>query len=468
MPAARPPYSRGQAARRPTGVGQGPVPPPQYLEVVARRCHAALARLRSRPASGSPPARTASSARNPVHRVAVRLHGRSSYPVGPGASTAVLGGGLRWYCAVPTMQSQQCSPNTAVPIAQSQHHSPSNTQSQTPSPNTTDPPTPRAQLGTPGPMVGIGWPLVRGRRGATMPDAVIVSACRTAIGTARKGTLSETEASVLAQPVIEESLTRTGLAAGDIDDLILAESLYGGGVVARYVAVVAGMESVPGLAHNRHCASGLAAVQSASASIMAGMDNAVIAGGVQASSSSPRDKRRVPGSDDWEDWMSLSHPSTPEAPALDMSITVGWNTARRSERPERNGRLGPPLPPAGHRRHRRGPLRPRDRAHQGHHQGRLGRGVRDRRAPPAGLDRREAGLAQAHPPRDRGLLHHRRQRLGRERRRLGPRGHLGRFCRRPRSDPLATVRSWASVGVDPKDTGMAPTIAIPKALDGPG
>jgi acetyl-CoA acetyltransferase len=162
-----------------------------------------------------------------------------------------------------------------------------------------------------------------------MPDAVIVSAVRTAIGTARKGTLSETEASVLAQPVVEEALARTGLAPTDIDDLILAESLYGGGVVARYVAVVAGMDSVPGLAHNRHCASGLAAVQTASASIMAGMDKAVIAGGVQASSLSPRDKRRVAGTDDWEDWMSLSHPSTAEAPALDMSITVGWNTAQR-------------------------------------------------------------------------------------------------------------------------------------------
>ena len=30
--------------------------------------------------------------------------------------------------------------------------------------------------------------------------------------------------------------------------------------------------------------------------------------------------------------------------------------------------------------------------------------------------------------------------------------------------PLATVRSWASVGVNPYDTGLAPTVAIPKAL----
>src|SRR3546814_12460619 len=31
-------------------------------------------------------------------------------------------------------------------------------------------------------------------------------------------------------------------------------------------------------------------------------------------------------------------------------------------------------------------------------------------------------------------------------------------------EPLAVVRSWASVGVPPEDTGLAPTIGIPKAL----
>ncbi|MDT7571117.1 MAG: acetyl-CoA acyltransferase, partial [Actinomycetota bacterium] len=34
--------------------------------------------------------------------------------------------------------------------------------------------------------------------------------------------------------------------------------------------------------------------------------------------------------------------------------------------------------------------------------------------------------------------------------------------------PLAFVRSWASVGVDPADTGIAPTKAIPKALERAG
>jgi acetyl-CoA C-acetyltransferase len=35
-------------------------------------------------------------------------------------------------------------------------------------------------------------------------------------------------------------------------------------------------------------------------------------------------------------------------------------------------------------------------------------------------------------------------------------------------EPLAVVRAWASVGVPPERTGLAPTIAIPKALDRAG
>ena len=108
---------------------------------------------------------------------------------------------------------------------------------------------------------------------------------------------------------------------------MLGESLYGGGDIARYAAIEAGLDHVPGLAHNRHCASGLAAVTTAAASIRAGMDHVVVAGGAQSSSTSPRSTRRVPGTDDWSDWMSPTHPDTPEAPNMDMSITVGWNAA---------------------------------------------------------------------------------------------------------------------------------------------
>ena len=93
-----------------------------------------------------------------------------------------------------------------------------------------------------------------------MPDAVIVSACRTAIGTARKGTLAETDPNVLGRAVVDESMQRTGIAPKDIDGLNLAESMYGGGVLARYIALEAGLTIVACTALNRHCAAGLVAV----------------------------------------------------------------------------------------------------------------------------------------------------------------------------------------------------------------
>ncbi|HXY28900.1 MAG TPA: acetyl-CoA C-acyltransferase, partial [Acidimicrobiales bacterium] len=160
-----------------------------------------------------------------------------------------------------------------------------------------------------------------------MPDAVIVSTARTAVGTAFKGSLVDVDALELATRAVEEAVRRAGVDPATVDDVILGESLYGGGDIARYAATEAGLVHAPGVAHNRHCASGLAAVQSAAASIRAGMDNIVVAGGVQSQSTAPRATRRVPGTDEWEDWMSPSHRDTPEAPNLDMSICVGWNAA---------------------------------------------------------------------------------------------------------------------------------------------
>jgi acetyl-CoA acyltransferase len=161
-----------------------------------------------------------------------------------------------------------------------------------------------------------------------MPDAVIVAAARTAIGTARKGTLLDVSAFDLAKYAVGEALKRSGIPAPEVDDLALGESLQGGGDIARYAAVELGLVEIPGVALNRHCASGMASVQGAAASIMAGMDKVVIAGGSESISTSPQTMKRTPGTDDYAQWMSPSHPATPDAPAFDMSITVGYNTAQ--------------------------------------------------------------------------------------------------------------------------------------------
>ena len=91
-----------------------------------------------------------------------------------------------------------------------------------------------------------------------MPEAVIVSALRTPIGTAMKGTLRDTDAYALADHVV--SAAAADLDSVPVDDVILGEGLYGGGVVARHAAITAGLATVPGLAQNRHCAAGQAAV----------------------------------------------------------------------------------------------------------------------------------------------------------------------------------------------------------------
>ena len=162
-----------------------------------------------------------------------------------------------------------------------------------------------------------------------MSDPVIVSAARTAIGNARKGALANTSGEDLASAILGETVRRSGLDPERFDDVIFAESLYGGGDLARYAAVVAGMTGVAGVAVNRHCAGSLTSVGLAAAEIKSGMESAIVAGGVQASSLSPRLKQRVPGTaEEFADWAPASHPSTPDAPAFDMSIAVGWNTAK--------------------------------------------------------------------------------------------------------------------------------------------
>jgi acetyl-CoA acetyltransferase family protein len=164
-----------------------------------------------------------------------------------------------------------------------------------------------------------------------MPEAVIVSSARTAIGTARRGTLADTPAEEMAQVVLTANLERAGIDPQLVDDIVFAESLYGGGAIARYIAIEAGLDHVPGVAVNRHCAGSLTSVGIAAGSIRSGMDRAVVAGGVQAGSLSPGFTRRVPGTvDEIGPWFPPIHKDAPDAPSKDMSITVGWNTAQEA------------------------------------------------------------------------------------------------------------------------------------------
>jgi len=163
-----------------------------------------------------------------------------------------------------------------------------------------------------------------------MLTPVIVGAARTAIGRSFKGTLVNTPPEVLLTAILPEVIRRAGIDPADIDDIIIAESNYGGGDLARYAADAVGLKHVPGQAVNRHCAGSLTAIGNASAQIGSGMERVLIAGGVQSLSMSPLVNMRIPGPElkFEERWMTPTHVETPDAPMKDMSITVGWNTAQ--------------------------------------------------------------------------------------------------------------------------------------------
>ncbi|BBZ61617.1 thiolase family protein [Mycolicibacterium monacense] len=163
-----------------------------------------------------------------------------------------------------------------------------------------------------------------------MSTPVIVGAVRTAIGRSFKGTLVNTPPETLITTVLPEAIRRSGVDPSAIDDLIFAESHYGGGDLARYAADATGLQHVPGQSVNRHCAGSLTAIGNAAAQIGSGMERVLVAGGVQSLSMTPLVNWRIPGPElkFEERWMPPTHVETPDAPTRDMSITVGWNTAQ--------------------------------------------------------------------------------------------------------------------------------------------
>ena len=116
-----------------------------------------------------------------------------------------------------------------------------------------------------------------------MKDVVIVSACRTAIGTFG-GTLRDMNAAVIASVTMKEAIKRAGIDPAVIDDvrygccLEPADTLN----VARVAALLSGIpDSSTAVTINRVCISGMEAVISGMAMIQAGMADVILAGGVE-------------------------------------------------------------------------------------------------------------------------------------------------------------------------------------------
>jgi 3-oxoadipyl-CoA thiolase len=123
-----------------------------------------------------------------------------------------------------------------------------------------------------------------------MPRAVVLSAVRTPVGR-YGGALAGERPDDLAATVIAEAVSRSGVPAGEIEDVYFGAANQAGEDnrnVARMGALLAGLpESVAGVTVNRLCASGLSAVVSACHAVVAGDGDLFVAGGVESMSRAP-------------------------------------------------------------------------------------------------------------------------------------------------------------------------------------
>jgi acetyl-CoA C-acetyltransferase len=122
-----------------------------------------------------------------------------------------------------------------------------------------------------------------------MDEAVILSACRTPIGSFG-GMFKDISAVDLGAVVIREAIARAGVDASEIGDVIMGCVLQAGAGmnVARQAALKAGIPvQVPAETINRVCGSGLQAVVHAVEAVKAGFIDVMLAGGTESMSNAP-------------------------------------------------------------------------------------------------------------------------------------------------------------------------------------
>lgn len=291
-------------------------------------------------------------------------------------------------------------------------------------------------------------------------DVVIVSAARTPIATAYKGSLTGVDAFELAEVAIGAAVKRSGIPADQIEDMGFGESMQGGGNIGRNVAVRLGLTNVPGVATQRWCASGMSATQWVAANIAAGMIDVGIGGGTESMSTAPGTSK--PGPDGAPAfWLSPGNPDTPEAPPFNMALTVGDNTSR--------------LGGVSREEADQWAFTSHQNAVRAIDEGRF-----DNEIVPVDLPGGGQFTTDEHPRRNSTL--EKMASLGvlnpdvagatttaANSSGLNDAAAALVLCSREYADahglrPLAAIRGWASVGLDPVETGLAPQHALPKAL----
>ena len=125
-----------------------------------------------------------------------------------------------------------------------------------------------------------------------MKEAVIISAVRTAVGKAPKGTLRDTRPDDMGAAAIKEAIARVaGLEASEVDDVIMGCAMpeaEQGMNVARAAAIRAGLPvETSAMTINRFCSSGLQTIAMASDRIRTNGAHVIVAGGLESMSMIP-------------------------------------------------------------------------------------------------------------------------------------------------------------------------------------
>ena len=118
-----------------------------------------------------------------------------------------------------------------------------------------------------------------------MPEAVIVSTARSPIGRAMKGSLVECRPDDLTATIVKAALAKVP----QLDPKLVQDLMLGCGEpagesgfnMARVVAILAGMPTVPGVTVNRYCSSSLQTIRMAFHAIKAGEGDVFVAAGVE-------------------------------------------------------------------------------------------------------------------------------------------------------------------------------------------
>ena len=250
--------------------------------------------------------------------------------------------------------------------------------------------------------------------------------------------------------------------ASDVEDLIMGCGQPAGEAgfnIARVVAILAGLDGVPGVTVNRYCSSSLQTIRMAAHAIKSGEGDCFIAAGVEtvsrygngASDTAPNDTFKPSGERTALRSQGGQAPWTPQEGLPDIYISMGQTAENVAEienvTPRADGRVRRTQPATRRGQRRERILRRRDHAHHA-----AGRHCRvGRRRSPGGYDGRGTGRPQAGLP--AGRQDHCRQRVPTQRRCRG-RARDERFeSRVARSDAAGPGRVIGRVRARSRDHG---------------